>query len=334
MNTEDNNVSCTRGKIAEGLFSLSQKAKSKGGDKYKGELSPVDSADSSFPIEVYVPQLISRRKELKEPLGEFFLCVCSANDDFDASSNSILMKLTKPAKGSGGDKYEGTLLEDKMTIYIPQQFSRLDKSNIRDKIILAFMRADSDNTVVTGVKREVDPSDGRKDIVNHHKVDEPTLGEIAYGSFFLHAAAKSKGGDRYKGMLLLRGQFFSSNTAEFPLDIYIPQKLSRRTDDTSPIPELQLSVTERSLITSNSVKLHLTKAAKANGGDKYEGEVSEEKLMIYLPQEISRVNDATPRDFIDITITPSSSSHCEPSRKKIKSDDDLATEPMYDELYV
>lgn len=308
-------------RIANGIFALSQKAKSKGGDRYKGELK---NDKGEFSLDVYVPQSISRGR-LSEPVSQMQLFLTSADFQSDGSSNSVCLRLMKEAKAKGGDKYEGRISENKITMYLPQELSRLSSSSIRNNISLTFMRTSSvENYDDKGGDAELEAITESKDQCQREVIttadtssphqflprrQEPSL---ATGYLSLKMVAKSKGGDRYSGTWTQSQSQTGTAAATFPLDVYIPQTWSRQTENQTALPKLQLSL---SLDTDDSpspdrVVLHLCKAAKAKGGDKYEGSVQgegEQKLSIYIPQELSRGAMEKAREVLTLMTTNSSS---------------------------
>jgi tryptophanyl-tRNA synthetase len=54
----------------------------------------------------------------------------------------------------------------------------------------------------------------------------------------------------------------------------------------------------------NTFKLNLTSTAKKSGGDKYSGDLGDEKSTdIYIPQIISRESSTTPNSIINFTLS-------------------------------
>lgn len=110
-----------------GLFQLEKTAKSKGGDRYYGRLEDDHHIEDS---RIYVPQCISRNR-LKTPSKRIRIVIQAARNDkkFEAvernSGVSVLCKLSKQAKASGGDRYDGTYKDEAIAIYVPQQFVRV-----------------------------------------------------------------------------------------------------------------------------------------------------------------------------------------------------------------
>jgi hypothetical protein len=117
----------------------------------------------------------------------------------------------------------------------------------------------------------------------------------ATGQFKLFKAAKSQGGDRYKGDLLQSG---SGN--KYFMDLYIPQSISRRLLGCAsgrPAGLVVVTVSDCKTPSSgdaSSVRLMLVKKAKSGGGDRYEGTApGGDKMRMYIPQGITRPNTAT-----------------------------------------
>lgn len=91
-------------------FKLTQKAKSKGADKY----TSVD--DSTF--SVYIPQNLSRSNDV--PFDN--LSIVFSNVTIE---NSIEFNLIQKAKNKGGDKYVCTI-DEAFNLYISQNISRMN----------------------------------------------------------------------------------------------------------------------------------------------------------------------------------------------------------------
>jgi len=116
----------------------------------------------------------------------------------------------------------------------------------------------------------------------------------------LRKAAKSRGGDRYDGVLNL------TSKGREDIDIYIPQFITRV--DRRPVQYLSLSIFEiKPLKTSETqriIKTRLVSPAKSQGGDKYDAGLvgpDDEKFTPYIPQSVSR-NDGIPRSVLYLLI--------------------------------
>mmetsp|Transcript_895 Transcript_895/g.1957 ORF Transcript_895/g.1957 Transcript_895/m.1957 type:complete len:330 (+) Transcript_895:101-1090(+) len=297
--------------IARGDFSLKQKAKSKGGDKYSGELNG-NTQQGSFPLDIYIPQPISRNGAT-EPIASISLYLSCVTGEGGASSghhNAVILQLAKTAKSKGGDKFEGSVLDEKVTVYLPQELSRLANSKVRDKVVMMFEHSGEremsvhSGGLIANIKEENEEEPEERELVASSHVPRGSTGmdeEIADGVFRLHSAAKSKGGDRFKGELRAK----DSSDTSFPLDFYIPQTLSRPTDTSSAISELLVTVVDGSCVLPNSIILNLAKAAKSQGGDKYEGSVQDDKVTVYIPQGISRGSASVVRGCVTLIVEPS-----------------------------
>jgi hypothetical protein len=99
-------------------FTLSQKAKSKGGDKY--------ICDSNPDFNIYVPQSLSRTGS--EPVQKLKI-------DISSESGSLEFTLAQKAKSKGGDKYVCDSNPD-FNVYVPQSVSRTG-SEPSQKLFLA-----------------------------------------------------------------------------------------------------------------------------------------------------------------------------------------------------
>lgn len=115
------------------------------------------------------------------------------------------------------------------------------------------------------------------------------------GLFELEKAAKSKGGDKYRGVL-------SNSGHDDPTTIYICQVVSRVADNKPAsliyvrVTEVETNGTPANLeVADFSAACNLTKAAKSRGSDRYDGSIQHENISIYIAQCFTR-------------ITPSSSS--------------------------
>jgi hypothetical protein len=103
---------------------LKKEAKSRGGDRYSGA---VDGES----MDVYIPQCITR---VSGPAKKKMVISFYTDNSAD---NSFRIKLAKAAKSSGGDKYEGDVLGESFTPYIPQIVSRVG-SGPRPHLFVAF----------------------------------------------------------------------------------------------------------------------------------------------------------------------------------------------------
>ena len=125
------------------------------------------------------------------------------------------------------------------------------------------------------------------------------------GLFQLEKAAKSKGGDKYKGVL-------SNSCHDDPTSIYICQVVSRVSDN-KPAPLIYVKVTAEDEtngtpvnleVADFSVQCNLTKAAKSRGSDRYDGSIQHENISVYIAQCFTRVE----------SFSPSASSKVDPIR--------------------
>ena len=109
-----------------GNFSIEKQAKSKGGDRYSGILSDGSIEDLT---RIYLPQTVSRHQNKKPSptiyirikLGSFARKL--TNDD-DENTDCCLCTLTKVAKSTGGDRYDGEINDEVISLYISQVFTR------------------------------------------------------------------------------------------------------------------------------------------------------------------------------------------------------------------
>jgi hypothetical protein len=109
-----------------GNFSIEKQAKSKGGDRYSGTLS--NGFDEEL-TKIYLPQTVSRRLNkkpsptiyIKIKLGSF---ARKLNNDDDESTDCVLCILKKVAKSTGGDRYDGEINDEVISVYVSQIFTR------------------------------------------------------------------------------------------------------------------------------------------------------------------------------------------------------------------
>lgn len=109
-----------------GNFSIEKQAKSKGGDRYSGILSDGSTEELT---RIYLPQTVSRHRNKKPSptiyirikLGSFARKL--TNDD-DENTDCVLCTLTKVAKSTGGDRYDGEINDEVLSVYISQVFTR------------------------------------------------------------------------------------------------------------------------------------------------------------------------------------------------------------------
>ena len=116
----------------------------------------------------------------------------------------------------------------------------------------------------------------------------------------LRKAAKSRGGDRYDGVLNL------ASKGREDIDIYIPQFITRV--DRTPVQYLSFSIFEtkpsKTSGTQRIIKTRLASQAKSQGGDKYDAGLvgpDDEKFTPYVPQSVSR-NDGIPRSVLYLLL--------------------------------
>lgn len=125
-----------------GKFTIEKQAKSKGGDKYSGILS--NGFDEEL-TRIYLPQTVSRHQRQKPSkiivvrisLGSFARKV--TNDD-EEKADSVLCNLTKAAKAEGGDRYDGKINDEVISLYISQTFTRVALSANTSSRVRPFQR--------------------------------------------------------------------------------------------------------------------------------------------------------------------------------------------------
>lgn len=125
-----------------GKFTIEKQAKSKGGDKYSGILS--NGFDEEL-TRIYLPQTVSRHQRQKPSkiivvrisLGSFARKV--TNDD-EENADSVLCNLTKAAKAKGGDRYDGEINDEVISLYISQTFTRVALSANTTSRVRPFQR--------------------------------------------------------------------------------------------------------------------------------------------------------------------------------------------------
>lgn len=174
--------------LCSGKLSLKKMAKRSGGDLYQGTIHDA-ALKIVHNINVYVPQEISRKKK-SQPIDEIFMQLLLKNIDpinrlkeiksNNASENFILLKLSKAASSTGGDKYEGSFKGSAFIIYIPQCFSRTSDKllpfKLYDTLICSFKvlndcKRKYDNPVnPIEVKNEYEAYKKRKEEPIFHKV--------------------------------------------------------------------------------------------------------------------------------------------------------------------
>lgn len=121
-------------------FTLTQKAKSKGGDKY------TCTTDESF--SVYVPQTTSRSTSV-EPTQNLVVTISNAK------VNGFQFTLTQKAKSKGGDKYT-CVSDESFSIYVPQSTSRSNIEPIQEFTLVlqkpeALQNAQEPNSEVVSI---------------------------------------------------------------------------------------------------------------------------------------------------------------------------------------
>ena len=123
---------------------------------------------------------------------------------------------------------------------------------------------------------------------------------LAKGVLQLKKGAKSRGGDRYDGVLNL------ASKGREDIDIYIPQFITRV--DRTPVQYLSFSIFEtkpsKTSETQRIIKTRLASQAKSQGGDKYDAGLlgpDDEKFTPYVPQSVSR-NDGIPRSVLYLLL--------------------------------
>lgn len=114
-----------------GTFVIEKPAKSKGGDRYKGQLSNEYNSELST---VYIPQTISRDSENRPFRRIKIKIICSGYAIYDGVPNNdtvtVSCHLKKAAKSGGGDRYDGKVKDETLSIYISQCFSRSKLLNV------------------------------------------------------------------------------------------------------------------------------------------------------------------------------------------------------------
>lgn len=101
-------------------LSLSQRAKSSGGDKYIATWSSVDNDKDRA---IYVPQAYSRFTPGTPADTLSILVQTEEPDELDMDMGWIVFTLVKRAKGSGDDRYTAAEEEAwKGDIYLPKEF--------------------------------------------------------------------------------------------------------------------------------------------------------------------------------------------------------------------
>ena len=130
--------------ICSGILNLVKKAKKSGGDRYCGTLTNLGSKTNSI-IDIYVPQLISRKSESVVQKLLVKICVRIENGIADKTvideapkEHIIEVNIEKPAKSTGGDKYSGMAFGSLFNIYIPQCFTRYSIGKCYSSLTVAF----------------------------------------------------------------------------------------------------------------------------------------------------------------------------------------------------
>ena len=119
-----------------GWFELVAAAKSRGGDRYRGDLScPKSSTTCS--LDIYFPQMVSRLQYgSSSQLPARRLYVTVEDSHYSSTSTGIRLLLAKAAKKLGGDKYEGIIEGEEVTIYLPQEITRSNGREARKSFVL------------------------------------------------------------------------------------------------------------------------------------------------------------------------------------------------------
>lgn len=119
-----------------GTFDIDRPAKSKGGDRYKGQLSNDVHSELST---VYIPQTISRDNQ-NEPYRRFKIKMLSKMDETGLQiprDDCVMVScyLKKAAKSGGGDRYDGKVNDEMLSVYISQCFSRVRNSKLKSNAV-------------------------------------------------------------------------------------------------------------------------------------------------------------------------------------------------------
>ena len=162
-----------------GVVQLEKCAKSKGGDKYAGELSNEKSKEA---FNAYIPQGISRHGS-NRPFKKFNIVIADRKEISPTTKVeksvgpgiSIRCVLKKVAKSGGGDRYDGVLDKESVAIYIPQCFTRspgkrpvackwivfypMDNPKLK---IVPYTLSSSSNLIATDLKLDGTTSDRSK----------------------------------------------------------------------------------------------------------------------------------------------------------------------------
>ena len=134
---------------ASGKFSIEKQAKSKGGDRYSGILSNGPYKELT---RIYLPQTVSRRHK-KKPSATIDIKISlgsvsrNLRNNDEENTDGVLCTLTKAAKSNGGDRYDGEINEEIISVYISQVFTRAavladasSKSRPFQRMLITFSR--------------------------------------------------------------------------------------------------------------------------------------------------------------------------------------------------
>lgn len=275
--------------IASGIFTRSIASKSRRGDRYRGQLI-LTARQQHVDLDLYLPQCFRRGSALSVDGSSMALSIslCSGMPDQCVCSASCAdISLTTCSKSTGGDKYTGRFRDGSgsVSIYLPQIISRANGISTPQLVLLVETNAQVLETEANHLHSEM------AGITERLSVDY-----FAKGFFSLTKAAKGRGGDRYDG------EFHHPDTGHtFAANLYIPQIISRLTNQLHPIEAFNITLCKDTHIRSVSViSMKLAKQAKSSGGDKYEGLISgssSERVSVYLPQGISRYGSSVLRSI-------------------------------------
>lgn len=297
--------------LAAGIFTLTAAAKSNGCDRYSGHFIST-STGQAHALDVYLPQIINRCiQERCDSISRVLISLNSLLADECAENVSWAVLALDKQSHSGGDKYSGCFRfseEEKVAIYVPQGLSR--KGGAARAQLFLKIETDPDaiaagEAATEAMKQQLSvdavkvPAAGTID-ASPEGLGDLHHGVIATGQFSIFSVAKGSGGDRYRGTLL-----HCSSSDTFPLDIYIPQCLSRKRG-LKPFANIIISLSDliaRPVV--SGVQLKLTKSAKSSRGDRYDGAAEEsgkDKITVYLPQGISRSGSSGIRKDVILTV--------------------------------
>lgn len=272
------------GSIADGFLTFATCSRSGGYFRYSGLFNTANGR--KFRLDVSLPPFIQRDHNLsRNSTTKIFMSVFSnVSSGYSGSAYCADVMLSNTAKSK--DVYWGNFrgresMEDTISVYMPQGLSRVSGIPMTELSLLIEinprMEADGSNgaTAIEGGDRSC--SNGINAVSD--------AGSLGRGRFSLIATASGLGSDRYLGEL------FSSSGHTYPMDVYLPQIFSR----IGPRPQQEVAITFREhadTVPNEAVLLHIKRAAKASGGDRFHGTFRGRDVTIYLPQGITRENGA------------------------------------------